>query len=53
MSSRISNFVIFLFLTLITFGIYPLYFFITRQQETIDVLNEIRKELKRLNKNQE
>jgi|TARA_B110000003_G_scaffold258707_1_gene278097 hypothetical protein len=49
MGNRIGNFVIFLILTVFTLGIYPLYFHVTRQQETIDVLNEIKEELKRLN----
>ncbi|MFL2490676.1 MAG: DUF4234 domain-containing protein [Candidatus Neomarinimicrobiota bacterium] len=49
MVNRIANFIIFLILTIFTLGIYPLYFYVTRQQETIDVLNEIKEELKRLN----
>ena len=49
MGNRIGNFVIFLILTAFTLGIYPFYFHVTRQQETIDVLNEIKEELKRLN----
>ena len=49
MGSRIGNFVIFLILSVLTLGIYPFYFHVTRQQETIDVLNEIKDELKRLN----
>ena len=49
MGSRIGNFIIFLILSVLTLGIYPFYFHVTRQQETIDVLNEIKDELKRLN----
>ena len=49
MLNRIGNFIIFLILTVLTLGIYPFYFHVTRQQETIDVLNEIKEELKRLN----
>lgn len=47
MAARLGNFIIFLILTVITLGIYPLYFFVTRQQETIELLKEIRDELKR------
>ena len=42
MVARLGNFVIFLFFTIITLGIYPLYFFVTRQQEMIELLTEIR-----------
>jgi len=45
MAERIGNFVSFLFLTLITLGIYPLYFYITRTEENISLLEEIRDEL--------
>ena len=47
MAYRLGNFIIFLVLTLITLGLYPLYFFVTRQQETVSLLEEIRDELKR------
>ena len=33
MAARLGNFIIFLILSIITLGIYPLYFFVTRQQE--------------------
>ena len=41
MASRLGNFIIFLILTVITLGIYPLYFFVTRQQENTELLKEI------------
>lgn len=47
MALRLGNFVIFLILTVITLGIYPLYFFVTRQQENTELLKEIRDELKK------
>ena len=50
MASRIGNFIIFLILTVITLGIYPLYFFVTRQQENTELLKEIRDELQKQNK---
>ena len=40
------NFIKFLFFSLITFGIYPLYFYVTRQEETNELLKEILEELK-------
>ena len=45
MAARLGNFIIFLILTIITIGIYPLYFFVTRQQENTELLTEIRDEL--------
>ena len=45
MAERIGNFVVFLVLTLITLGIYPLYFYVTRTQENISLLEDIRDEL--------
>ena len=45
MAERIGNFVVFLVLILITLGIYPLYFYVTRTQENISLLTEIRDEL--------
>lgn len=47
MAARLGNFVIFLILTVITLGIYPLYFFVTRQQENTELLKEIRDELQK------
>ena len=41
MASRLGNFISFLILTVITLGIYPLYFFVTRQQENTELLKEI------------
>ena len=40
------HFIKFLFLSLITFGIYPLYFYVTRQEKTNDLLEEILEKLK-------
>jgi uncharacterized membrane protein YjgN (DUF898 family) len=45
MAERIGNFVVFLVLTLITLGIYPLYFYVTRTQENISLLTDIKNEL--------
>jgi len=47
MVARLGNFIFFLILTVITLGIYPLYFFVTRQQENTELLKEIRDELKK------
>ena len=47
MAARFGNFIILLILTIITFGIYPLFFFVTRQQENTELLIEIRDELKK------
>ena len=47
MAAHLGNFIIFLILTIITLGLYPLFFFVTRQQETVSLLTEIRDELKR------
>ena len=40
------HFIKFLLLSLITFGIYPLYFHVTRQEKTNDLLEEILEKLK-------
>ena len=55
MAERIGNFVVFLVLTIVTLGIYPLYFYVTRTQENIGLLSEIRDELvdQRNNKSKE
>ena len=45
MAARLGNFIIFLILSVITLGIYPLYFFVTRQQDNTELLKEIRDEL--------
>ena len=47
MAARLGNFIIFLVLTIITLGFYPLYFFVTRQQENTELLKEIRDELQK------
>jgi len=40
------HFIKFLLLSLITFGIYPLYFYVTSQEKTNDLLEEILEKLK-------
>jgi NADH:ubiquinone oxidoreductase subunit 4 (subunit M) len=47
MASRRGNFIIFLILCILTLGIYPLYFFVTRQQENTELFKEIRDELQK------
>jgi len=49
MLARLGYFLIFIFLTMITIGLYPLFFFVTRQQETLEILREINEELKESN----
>lgn len=38
---RIGNFVIYMLLTIITFGVYPLYYFFSRWDEQNDLLRQI------------
>ncbi|MCH2264649.1 MAG: DUF4234 domain-containing protein [SAR86 cluster bacterium] len=47
MPARLGNFLIFVVLTIITIGLYPLFFFVTRQQETVELLKDIKEELKK------
>ena len=47
MPARLGNFLIFIVLTIITIGFYPLFFFVTRQQETVELLKEINEKLKK------
>ena len=47
MPARLVNFLIFVVLTIITIGLYPLFFFVTRQQETVELLKDIKEELKK------
>ena len=47
MPARLGNFLIFVVLTIITIGFYPLFFFVTRQQETVELLKDIKEELKK------
>ena len=47
MPARLGNFLIFVVLTIITIGLYPLFFFVTRQQETVELLRDIKEELKK------
>ena len=47
MAARLGNFIIFIFFTIITLGLYPLFFFVSRQQEMVEVLKEIKEELQK------
>jgi NADH:ubiquinone oxidoreductase subunit 4 (subunit M) len=47
MPARLGNFFNFVVLTIITIGLYPLFFFVTRQQETVELLKDIKEELKK------
>ena len=47
MPARLGNFLIFVVLTIITIGLYPLFFFVTRQQEIVELLKDIKEELKK------
>ena len=47
MPARLGNFLIFVVLTINTIGLYPLFFFVTRQQETVELLKDIKEELKK------
>jgi len=47
MPARLGNFLIFVVITIITIGLYPLFFFVTRQQETVELLKDIKEELKK------
>lgn len=42
---RLLSFVVFLLLTVITFGTYPIYFYITTKREEIALLRQIRDRL--------
>ena len=46
-SNRLGNFLIFLGLTIITLGIYPMYFWVSRIEEQNALLNEILSQSKR------
>ncbi|MBT4202997.1 MAG: DUF4234 domain-containing protein [Rhodobiaceae bacterium] len=47
MAARLGNFIIFIFFTIITLGLYPLFFFVSRQQETVELLKAIKEELRK------
>ncbi len=47
MAVRLGNFIIFIFFTIITLGLYPLFFFVSRQQETVELLKAIKEELRK------
>jgi len=44
--NRMIYFLIFVVLSFITLGLYPIYYYVTRTDEKIFLLNEIRNELK-------
>ena len=46
--NRFRNFSIFIGLTIITIGIYPLYFGITRSFEVVELLTDINENLKEI-----
>ena len=52
-SKRLEAFIIFIFLTIITLGLYIPFFWITRQQETIELLSEINQEVKKTDNQRE
>lgn len=41
MATRIGNFIIFLLLTIVTFGLYPFYFMVTRTKERNELLEKV------------
>ena len=41
MAKRLGNFIIFAALTILTLGLYPLYFVVTRMQEQNDLTREL------------
>jgi len=47
MAARIGNFIIFIILTIFTLGLYPLYFMVTRQQEQVELLRDIKDALEK------
>jgi len=47
MAARIGNFIIFIILTIFTLGLYPLYFMVTRQQEQVELLRDIKDALQK------
>jgi len=47
MAQRLGNFLIFVLLCVITLGIYPVYFYVTRTQEQNELLAEMLKELQK------
>lgn len=47
-ADRLMSFFVFLFLTVITFGTYPIYFLVTTRREELALLREIRDKLDRL-----
>ena len=47
MAQRLGNFLIFVLLCVITLGIYPVYFYVTRTQEQNELLAEMLNELQK------
>ena len=46
-ADRLASFLIFVFLTIITFGLYPLYFIVTTKREEVALLRQINEKLDR------
>ena len=44
-AEKFRHFLIFLLLSFVTFGLYPVYFMVSRQQEQNEILKEIRESL--------
>ena len=49
LTRRVIVLILFFFFTIITLGIYPVYFIITRIEDTIKIQTEILKELRDMN----
>ncbi len=47
-ADRLMSFLVFLLLTVITFGTYPIYFYITTKREEIALLRQISEKLDRI-----
>jgi hypothetical protein len=47
MAQRLGNFLIFVLLCIVTLGIYPLYFYVTRTQEQNELLEKILVEMQK------
>lgn len=47
-ADRLASFLIFVLLTVITFGLYPLYFIVTTKREEVALLRQINEKLDRI-----
>ena len=52
LAKRVIVLILFFFFTIITLGIYPVYFIITRIEDTIKIQTDILKELRQMNGNE-